>query len=360
MIHESINIRTRANRGRVDWYKYFFKIVDALALRSSCLRRKVGAVIVKDNIIISHGYNGAPSGIIECTFLGRCARELVTSGNKLQSCRGVHAEVNAIINAATIGRSTKGATLYCTNKPCVLCANIIANCGIVEVCYKEKYSVQDEQWINYIFNEKNIKVWSFDELKNRPKIYKCVCGKEYKDYRSYIVHQQWCKQLCEILQKDPRSPNFIKGGDFSFLYRKKDKKERKIISNSVCKAYIEGRAKYHSWGKKGFRKDLGQYFRSTWEANFARILKYENKSFKYECKKFELLIKNRKKNYIPDFWVDNDNCWYEIKGWINDEWFNIEKAFKEQYYNEKLVLIGPQQYCKLLQKYINIIKELEG
>jgi len=108
--------------------------------RSTCTRRTVGAVIVKDNRIMATGYNGVPTGIIHCDERG-CLREQlkVPSGQRHELCRGLHAEQNAIIQAAHLGQSIAGGTIYCTNQPCVICAKMIINAGIKRIVIKEGY-----------------------------------------------------------------------------------------------------------------------------------------------------------------------------------------------------------------------------
>ncbi|MEM2093791.1 MAG: dCMP deaminase family protein [Candidatus Bathyarchaeia archaeon] len=120
--------------------EYFIEIAHTVAKRSTCLHREVGAVIVKDKHIISTGYNGAPSGLPHCEEVG-CLREKINipSGERHELCRGVHAEANALIQAALHGTSTEGASMYCTHQPCVLCAKLIINAKIREVIYKESY-----------------------------------------------------------------------------------------------------------------------------------------------------------------------------------------------------------------------------
>jgi len=115
-------------------------IAEMVSTRSTCLRRKVGAVLVKDKRIISTGYNGSPSGLKHCEEVG-CLREKlgVPSGERHELCRGLHAEQNAIIQAALHGVSTKGAILYCTHCPCSLCTKMLINAGISRVVYKEGY-----------------------------------------------------------------------------------------------------------------------------------------------------------------------------------------------------------------------------
>lgn len=115
-------------------------ITSLVAQRSTCTRRAVGAVIVKDKRILSTGYNGAPAGISHCIDTG-CLREQlnVPSGERHELCRGIHAEQNAIIQAAYHGVSVKGATLYCTDLPCSICAKMIINAGIKVIYYRNRY-----------------------------------------------------------------------------------------------------------------------------------------------------------------------------------------------------------------------------
>ncbi|NDY70518.1 cytidine deaminase [Desulfobacter hydrogenophilus] len=126
--------------GRPSWNEYFMAITDLVASRATCLRRKVGAVLVKDKRILCSGYNGAPSQIPHCIQTG-CLREQlkVPSGEKHELCRGVHAEQNVIIQAAYHGIAVAGATLYCTTQPCSICAKMIINAGIKKVYFKEGY-----------------------------------------------------------------------------------------------------------------------------------------------------------------------------------------------------------------------------
>lgn len=125
---------------RPSWDQYFMDIVDLVSKRSTCLRRKVGAILVRDKRILATGYNGPPAGIPHCSEVG-CLRDKlkVPSGERHELCRGLHAEQNAIIQAALHGVSTKGATIYCTNHPCIICAKMIINSGIESFVYKEDY-----------------------------------------------------------------------------------------------------------------------------------------------------------------------------------------------------------------------------
>jgi len=116
-------------------------ITNLVAERSTCLRRAVGAVLVKDKRLLSTGYNGAPSNLKHCSEVG-CLREQmgIESGKMHELCRGIHAEQNAIIQAAYHGVSVKGAVIYCTNQPCSICARMIINAGIVKIYYQSGYA----------------------------------------------------------------------------------------------------------------------------------------------------------------------------------------------------------------------------
>jgi len=126
---------------RPSWGTYFMNITNLVAERSTCTRRAVGAVLVKDKRILSTGYNGAPSGLKHCREVG-CLREQlgVESGKMHELCRGIHAEQNAIIQAAYHGVSVKGAFIYCTNQPCSICARMIINAGIQKIYYQSGYA----------------------------------------------------------------------------------------------------------------------------------------------------------------------------------------------------------------------------
>lgn len=122
------------------WDDYFMEITGTVAKRSTCLRRNVGAIIVRDNRILTTGYNGAPSGLAHCLDIG-CTRERrgVPSGERHELCRGLHAEQNAILQAAVHGITIAGGTFYVTHQPCVLCAKMMANARIVKVIYRGDY-----------------------------------------------------------------------------------------------------------------------------------------------------------------------------------------------------------------------------
>jgi dCMP deaminase len=130
-----------AESKRPSWENYFMGIAKLVAKRSTCLRRSVGAIIVKDKRILTTGYNGAPSGIRHCLEVG-CLREQlnVASGERHELCRGIHAEQNAIIQAAFHGVSIKDSALFCTNLPCSICAKMIINAGIKKIYYLTGYA----------------------------------------------------------------------------------------------------------------------------------------------------------------------------------------------------------------------------
>ncbi|MDD3519927.1 MAG: cytidine/deoxycytidylate deaminase family protein [Actinomycetota bacterium] len=129
---------------RPSWDEYFVSITKTVASRSTCLRRKVGAIIVKDKRILTTGYNGAPRGVKSCLEIGRCLREelKVPSGQRHEICRALHAEQNAIIQAAYHGVRIAGSSIYSTTQPCVLCAKMIINAGIQKIYYFEEYPDQ--------------------------------------------------------------------------------------------------------------------------------------------------------------------------------------------------------------------------
>lgn len=126
---------------RISWDEYFMEMAELASKRSTCLRRKVGAVIVKDHQVLATGYNGAPKGLANCCDLGTCLRQQmgIPSGKRHELCRAVHAESNAITQCAVNGVSCKGAALYVTTSPCVMCLKQIINAGIVKIYAKEFY-----------------------------------------------------------------------------------------------------------------------------------------------------------------------------------------------------------------------------
>lgn len=123
---------------RPSWDEFYLQMAELMATRSTCLRHKQGAVIVGDKCVLSTGFNGVASGCTHCEELGR-ARAEYPSGQRLDLCRAVHAEQNALVKAAKHGISIKGATLYSTSFPCMHCASMIINGGIVRVVSREMY-----------------------------------------------------------------------------------------------------------------------------------------------------------------------------------------------------------------------------
>lgn len=144
------------------WKKRFMELTEHIATWSSCLRRHVGAVIVKDKRIMTTGYNGAPAGVKTCIERGSCLRNEmnIESGTHAEVCYAAHAEQNAIIQAAKEGISLKGCVLYCTHQPCVVCAKMIINSGIKEVIYKEGYP---DEFSQKICEEAGVKLTKYDE-----------------------------------------------------------------------------------------------------------------------------------------------------------------------------------------------------
>lgn len=125
---------------RPSWDDYFMEIAGVVATRSTCIRRRVGAIIVKEKRILATGYNGAPAGILHCEEKGCLRAQLaVPSGERHELCRGLHAEQNAIIQCAVHGVSMQGAILYSTTQPCVLCSKMLINAGIKTIIFQGSY-----------------------------------------------------------------------------------------------------------------------------------------------------------------------------------------------------------------------------
>lgn len=145
---------------RPSWDEYFMEITKLVATRSTCLRRKVGAIFVRDKRILATGYNGAPKGLRHCEEIG-CLRERlkIPSGERHELCRGVHAEQNAIVQAATSGVNLEGTTLYSTTYPCILCSKLIINARVKKVIYLEGYP---DQLAKEMLDEAGIVVERFD------------------------------------------------------------------------------------------------------------------------------------------------------------------------------------------------------
>ena len=125
---------------RIPWPQYFMNIAYLVAERSTCLRRKVGALAVKDKRILATGYNGAPSGIAHCLDVG-CLREQlgIPSGQRHELCRALHAEQNVIIQCALHGLSLSGAEIYCTTEPCLICTKMLINCQVRAIYFAAEY-----------------------------------------------------------------------------------------------------------------------------------------------------------------------------------------------------------------------------
>ncbi|MCD6206801.1 MAG: cytidine/deoxycytidylate deaminase family protein [Methanosarcinales archaeon] len=156
--------------------EYFMNIAEVVATRSTCLRNQVGAVIVRDKRIVSTGYNGAPRNLEHCLDIG-CIREQekIDSGTRHEMCRAVHAEQNAIIQAALHGISTRDSTIYCTHQPCVLCAKMIINASIVRVVFKQAYP--DARALEF-FREAGIEVVQRGKGLPNPKPVSPACASE--------------------------------------------------------------------------------------------------------------------------------------------------------------------------------------
>ena len=146
-----------SSKDRLSWDEYFMEMAELTARRSTCLRRHVGAVIVKERHVIATGYNGAPIGVKHCDERGGCLREKlgVPSGQRHELCMALHAEQNAIIQAAALGHSIEGGTIYVTHQPCIICAKMIINAGIKEIIVREGYP---DQMAREILEEAGLKI----------------------------------------------------------------------------------------------------------------------------------------------------------------------------------------------------------
>ncbi len=132
------------NTTRISKDDYFMKIAEVVSQRSTCVKRKVGAILVKNSHIISTGYNGIPSGLKHCTP-ETCVRKILKSGERPELCKGVHAEINCIIQAAIHGTSIEGnTTLYSTTFPCMNCLKLLINAKINKLVYKEGYNMENK------------------------------------------------------------------------------------------------------------------------------------------------------------------------------------------------------------------------
>ncbi len=147
------------------WDKRFMELTEQVAAWSSCFKenRQVGAIIVKNKRILTTGYNGAPEGVSSCKERGECLRVKlgIESGTRHELCYAVHAEQNAIIQAARLGIVLEGATLYCTHQPCVICAKMIINAGIKRIVYKNGYP---DEFAMQLLSEAGVKVDLYETL----------------------------------------------------------------------------------------------------------------------------------------------------------------------------------------------------
>ena len=146
---------------RPSWDEYFMKIAMLVSERSTCLRHHVGAIIVKDRRVITTGYNGAAAGVRDCLELGCLRNELgIKSGERHEICRAIHAEQNAIIQAAKHGENIEGSTIYCTHSPCIICAKMIINSGIKRIVTYGDYP--DIGGVKDLLNEAKVELIKVD------------------------------------------------------------------------------------------------------------------------------------------------------------------------------------------------------
>ncbi len=154
-------------RPRPSWNEYFMRIAREVSERATCRRRKVGAVMVREKRILTTGYNGVPRGIVHCEERGCLRDELgVPSGERHELCRGLHGEMNALVQAAVHGVGVEGSTLYCTNRPCSLCAKMLINAGVKRIVIGERYP---DKLGEELLKEAGIPVERFDG-GNEPQI----------------------------------------------------------------------------------------------------------------------------------------------------------------------------------------------
>jgi dCMP deaminase len=150
---------------RPSWEEYFMEIARLVARRSTCLRRQVGAVVVKEKNILATGYNGTPSGITHCSEVGCLRQKLgVPSGERHELCRGLHAEQNAIIQAAKHGINIAEGTLYTTHSPCIICSKMIINAGLRRIVYLEGYP---DALATEMLDESGIEILAYDAAVQR-------------------------------------------------------------------------------------------------------------------------------------------------------------------------------------------------
>lgn len=152
----SSKVARRQPISRLPWPEYFMAIAQLVSGRSTCLRRKVGALAVKDRRILATGYNGAPADLAHCGQTGCLRQQLnIPSGQRHEICRGLHAEQNIIIQAAVHGINISGIDLYCTHHPCTVCAKMLINCGVRHVYYADSYP---DEMAAQLFAEASVRV----------------------------------------------------------------------------------------------------------------------------------------------------------------------------------------------------------
>jgi len=146
---------------RPDWNEYFMEMAELAAKRATCLRRKVGAVLVKNKKVLATGYNGAPMDIEHCETTG-CLREemKVPSGERHEICRGVHAEQNLVAQAAIHGVKTEDSTVYCTHQPCIICTKILINAGVKKIYFKNSYS---DEFAENLLEQSNVEFIKYEK-----------------------------------------------------------------------------------------------------------------------------------------------------------------------------------------------------
>ena len=138
---------------RISWPEYFMQMAELAAKRSTCLRRQIGAILVRDQKVLATGYNGAPSGLDHCLDIGCIRQQLnIPSGMRHEMCRAVHAEENCMLQAAKHGVAINGATMFCTASPCSMCAKSMVNAGIVKIVYPKANYYPDELAASFLVN----------------------------------------------------------------------------------------------------------------------------------------------------------------------------------------------------------------
>ncbi len=166
----------KSPKARPSWDEYFMEVAHVVKKRSTCLRRQVGAVLVRDRRILATGYNGAPAGLAHCADVG-CLREKlhIPSGERQEICRGAHAEQNAIAQAALLGVSTSNSEIYVTAHPCSMCAKILINAGVRRIIYEGDYP--DHLSVE-LLAQSNVKVEKFSPPQKQGRSKLAVASKK--------------------------------------------------------------------------------------------------------------------------------------------------------------------------------------